>query len=179
MVFRSFDRFLASAYCEGLLSLNRFVPFTEFRKRLDSAEPVSWLALLDTISAALRPTSVHVWRYEDLEGHVDEVLRRAAFDVPIRSARILALERASYSQVAMAFLEHANRVFGPERTAELFDGLEAIAPKGAGFAPFRPWGEAEARELAARYAAEVARIPESMWLLTPGVASPAAGQVGA
>ena len=164
---RSFDRFLASAYCEGLLAIKEFVPFAKFRALLGSAQPASWLSLLDTVSQALSPVSTHVWRYEDLDGHVDEVLQRLAFDLPIEPTRTLAAERASFSHVAIAFLEHANKAFGPTQTAQLFKGMDAIAPKRAGYAAFHPWSAAETQNFADRYALEVSRIPEALWLIAP------------
>jgi len=172
MAIRSYDDFTASAYCEAMRHTKQFDTFDAFRARFD-LETLRWPKLIRRLQAALKPVEVKIWRFEDFRGHEDSVLKAIAFgaDAGIKMEES-KVERPSFSGAAVSILDMVSARLGPAAAAELVGPVSDILPKGAGkshYPAFDPWSADDRRAMASLYNEDCGSIPDSMWLIPPGV----------
>ncbi|HZZ90017.1 MAG TPA: hypothetical protein VFE13_16940 [Caulobacteraceae bacterium] len=172
---RSYDAFLASAYCEALRH-GTFVTFSEFIDRVD-LNRMRWPNAIEKFNRLLEPTRTVLWRYEDFQQHESTIIRELAFGVPLADASGDS-KNVSFSRVALEILDQIATQQGPEVASRLVKPIGASLPKADGFGAFDPWSDEEKEDLRSRYEADCAAIDPTFWLVPP-VAGAAQRQVRA
>jgi hypothetical protein len=171
MAVRSYDDFTASAYCEAMRHTKQFATFDSFRARFD-LKTLRWPALIKRLQAALKPTEVKIWRFEDFRGHEDSVLKAIAFGADAGAkTEDSKVERPSFSGPAVSILETISARLGPAAAAGLVGSVSDILPKGTGngrYPSFDPWGADDRRAMASLYDEDCKSIPDDMWLIPLG-----------
>jgi hypothetical protein len=174
MSIRSYDHFIASAYCEAMRHSAEFATFASFRDKLDM-ESVRWPAMIEHFAAALKPAEIKLWRFEDFRDNGAAVFRDLAFGVdPGQPGADSKAERPSFSEPAVTVLETLSSRLGPKVAAEMVGEISQRLPKGSGkgeYPAFDPWSDEDHARMAALYDADCAAIPKGYWLIPPGEAA--------
>jgi hypothetical protein len=162
---RSYETFLASAYCEGLRTNKKYVDFTTFLQRVDW-ETLHWPKMVASFEAALRPDHTVLWSYETFRTLTDEVTGRLAFGVPLSPTRQGGdtPTYSSMSHTAITAIDAVAARCGDEVAGSLVRVIGEALPKAEGYPAFDPWDEPERRRLQRLYAEHCREIPPDKWL---------------
>jgi hypothetical protein len=163
---RGYADFLAAAYCEAMVGSRRFVEFSEFRKRLKLGAVV-WPKVAQVLRNTLNPVQLRVWRFEDYPENQDRILSALAFDIEEPLTIKQTNERPSFSQASISFLTLAAKRLGADAASKLIDGVNAVAPRSAGYVRFSPWDKVQLDKFQTRYAAECSAMDPADWLIPP------------
>jgi hypothetical protein len=173
LAIRSYDTFIASAYCEGLRNNGRFIPFDEFRQRIDF-DQIRWPRVLARFTEALRPAKTRLWRYEDFGSNSRAVLGDLAFEADLKDVEdATGAARPSFSEVAVGILEVVAERFGPDISSQLIAPITDNLPKNQHRPAFQPWDPKQREDLRGAYEQDCASIGRDSWLIAPPIAKPA------
>jgi hypothetical protein len=173
LAIRSYDTFIASAYCEELRNNGRFIPFDQFRLRIDFGQ-MRWPRILARFTEALRPAKTQIWRYEDFGSNSSAVLGGLAFEADLNDVEDETRNaRPSFSGVAVSVLEVVAERFGPDISSQLIAPITDNLPKDQHRPAFQPWDAKEREDLGLAYDQDCASISRDSWLIAPPVAQPA------
>jgi hypothetical protein len=174
---RSYDAFLASAYCEGLRTNIRYISFEDFTSRVNW-KAISWLTLLTKFENGLKPDKMRYWRYEQFRENSEMILRELAFGEKLDQIDSDAgkVTYPSLSQVAIDALESVSERLGRAVASRLVRAISAALPKTEGYPDFDPWGPQEKRRLGRRYDDDCRQIAAEKWLLAPALTNETAPQ---
>ncbi len=163
---RSYDNFLSSAYCEGIRNTQQFVPFQEYKDRLQWAK-IQWPYLINRFEESLRPHKTLLWCYEDFRKNSEKILNALAFDAGVKltppSGR--NAEYPSFSTTTLAALEALAQAIGAPAASALIDAAAGAYPKGEKFPAFEPWSANEQNLLDEMYRSDRLAIDASRWFI--------------
>jgi hypothetical protein len=161
---RSYETFIASAYCEGLKTSQKYLSFPEFLGRIKWST-VNWPLLLMKAKNSLSPEKLIVWKYESFNHQSRDLLRELTCNiVDLNEYDREALSNyCSYSQTAIDVLEASAATVGVETTSKIIRAVGDTLKKADGFPAFDPWDETRKRNLIDRYQTDCASIPSSHW----------------
>lgn len=164
---RSYDTFIASAYCEALRGAHQFIEFPTVKARLKT-DQFDWAGLVERFREVLAPHAVRIWRFEDFRSDPLKVLRQMAFDYDgeIAPADQWSV-RQSFSQQAMDMLHNLARTAGISVATQMQKSLTDKMSKKAGFPDYYPWNTRERDYWTRKYAEDCQRIDKSLWLIPP------------
>lgn len=170
---RSYDSFLASAYCETLRFRRKFLSFDAFVEHL-RFEALRWPSVLDRLIKGLRPDRTKIWRYEDFREHSDRILQDMAFGtpVPVVAKTQDKPERESFSQMAIDVLDLIDAQKGPDVAGLLINVIGNKLLKSEGFDGFAPWSDEKRKSLGKAYEEDCAALDSALWLVPPKAERP-------
>lgn len=162
---RSYDTFLASAYCEGLKTNKKYVSFGSFIDRLNT-NLLNWPKMLQKFQSALRPERIVVWSYETFSNFEDEIVEKLAFGIKLSPVDNNGNKPTymSTSHTAIAALDAVAKCCGEEVASILVRDIAKALPKTDSFPGFQPWNGAELKWLRGLYKEHLGIIPANMWL---------------
>ena len=152
---RSYDEFLASAYCEALRH-HPFCTFDEFFS-LDDLSEISWPNVLESISTVFQGSPLVVWDFETFKNNPTRIAATVA-GVPESSFGALAtISRASMSARAVAHLTSLRRTMNDDEIRNYVYAAELAFPP-SDYTQFRPFSESSAKRLRELYHEHFAQI---------------------
>lgn len=150
---RAFASYLPSLYCETLKS----TPFKVFRKFLRTPlDHLAWYPAIKALQGEFQGSDVLVYQYETLKGNERALLAHVTGLAPADFTLLGKTERLGFSHRSIRALRDINQ----SRKVERKDVRNAVKrfPKSAEHPAYWPWKPEEKPQLAALYAADVARI---------------------
>lgn len=173
---RNYGDFLASAYCEGIRNINRYVSFEDFQSRLQW-EQMQWPHLLDQFEESLRPRQTMLWRYEDFRANSAYIIDALTFNAGIEMAPPQMKNAAypSFSKITVETLDIVAKGLGTKIASSLIAPVSQTFPKGKDRPAFEPWTPNEAKMLNQMYLFDCSRIDAGKWLINGTTKAEAAG----
>lgn len=160
---RSYDTFIASAYCEALRSSPQFVDFPTVKSRLQS-KAFDWASIIDTFCESLRPEAVRIWRFEDFRRQPGQVASAIAHDLEsLPEEAGASSRRPSFSQSDIDKLHDVARTNGVDAARQMIREL-GNQPRQADHHNFYPWANDEKHQWESKYSTDCERINKSYWL---------------
>jgi hypothetical protein len=162
---RSYDTFLASAYCEGLRTNRKYVNFETFRARLDW-ERLHWPSMVAGFEESLQPDYTVLWSYETFRAQTEQITAKLAFGIQLSPTKAGG-DTPTYSSMSQTAIEAIDAVAqrcGDEVAGSLVRTIGEALPKAEGHPSFDPWEAEERKRLQKLYAAHCQEIPAGKWL---------------
>jgi hypothetical protein len=156
---RSYDTFLASAYCEAIRNTREFITFEEYTRHL-APEELSWSSLVRSVTDVFPQSRVFVWRFEDyrrLEPAIVNSIAGASVHGRFSSGAG-AIVYPSPSQKTISALAALKDVLSRKELSTLRPRLEKMFPKSDTNPAFNPWQPAASLYWKEKYRRDMAEL---------------------
>jgi hypothetical protein len=156
---RSYDTFIASAYCEGIRNLGKYRRFNVFREMIDW-ETIDWPSIIQRMIESSGAEELVLWRFEEFRTRADDIVSRMTRGVselfPEQASDELA--RPSFSDAAIKAVDVVDRVLGRDEANKVLNKMFKTIPKSKKNAGFDPWSEDEKSMMLSLYEKHMEKI---------------------